>query len=150
MPRFSTGLRNAMAVNYGLGAMMNSGIIRVYGGLRPETPDEAPGSLELGRITTGGKVFFPVSDPNNAGLLLSFVSPGALINLGSWRLKGLAAGTAVWWRWNWHNADTNGYSTTLPRVDGLVGTDLVLANAEILSSTDVAIEQFMFVLGVGS
>lgn len=150
MPRFSTGLRDAMAVNYGLGAMMNSGIIRVYAGARPATPDLAPGSMELGRITTEGKVFIPVTDPNEAGLRLSFVSPGTLINQGSWRLKGVATGTAVWWRWNWHNADSNAFSTTLPRVDGLVGTDLVLTTNAILPSTDVAIEQFMFVLGVGS
>jgi len=150
MPRFSTGLRDSLTVNYGLGAMMNSGIIRVYAGVRPATPDLAPGSLELGRITTEGKVFIPVTDPNQAGLLLAFVSPGTLVNAGTWRLKGIAAGTAMWWRWNWHNADSNGVSSTLPRVDGLIGTDLILATNDILPTTDVAIEQFMFILGVGS
>lgn len=150
MPRLSIGLRDAVAVNYGIGVMMNGGIIRVYSGSRPATPEEPPGSMELGRITTEGKVFFPESDPNQAGLLLSSISPGTLVNQGAWRLRGIAAGTAVWWRWNWHNADTNVYSTTLPRVDGLIGTDLVLATTAILPTTDVAIEQFMFIVGVGT
>lgn len=149
MARFSTGLRNALAVNYGLGVMMNGGVIRVYGGTMPITPDEPPGTIELGTITTEGRVFIPGDDTAQAGLLLAHVSPGGLIKAGEWRLKGKATGTATWWRWNWADADSFAYDTLLPRVDGEAGTELVLANTSITPITDVEIEQFMFVVAGG-
>jgi hypothetical protein len=150
MARFSTGLRNSLAAEYGLGLMMNGGIIRVYGGSRPASPDEAPGSLLLGEITTEGKVFFPVDDPNDAGLLLTLLSPGVLMNNGEWRLKGKAEGEAVWWRWFWRLADTNLQSTFYPRVDGLVNTELRLGTTAITPFTNVEIEEFVFSLGLGT
>ncbi len=149
MARFSTGLRNAVAVNYGLGIMMNGGIIRVYGGTLPATPDDPPGTTELATITTDGNAFFAGADVNNAGLLLSFVEPGGLTKVGQWRLKGKATGTATWWRWSWANPDSFAFDTLLPRVDGRVGTELVLGLTAITPSTDFEIEQFLFVLPMG-
>lgn len=150
MARFSTGLRNSVAAEYGLGLMMNGGIIRVYAGLRPDSPDEAPGSLLLGTITTEGKVFFPVNDPNDAGLLLKLLSPGVLMNDGEWRLKGIASGEAAWWRWCWRLADSELSSTFYPRVDGLVNTELRLGVTYITPFTNVEIEEFVFSLGLGT
>lgn len=149
MARFSTGLRNSIAAEYGLGLVMNGGIIRVYGGGRPSTPDYPPNATELGRITTEGRVFLP-DDPNEAGLLLALVSPGTLTNDGVWRLKGLTSGTATWWRWNWRNADANAQSDWYPRVDGVMNTELILSNNAITATTNVEIEQFVFTLGLGS
>lgn len=149
MARFSTGLRNALAVNYGLGIMMNAGIIRVYGGTMPTTPDNPPNATELARITTQGKVFIPGDDTNNAGLLLTHVSPGGLINSGEWRMKGLATGTATWWRWCWSKPDPLTFSEIYPRVDGSVGTELQISNSSITPSTNIEIQQFMFVLPMG-
>jgi len=122
MARFSTGLRNALASEYGLGLMMNGGIIRVYGAQQPATPDSPPGTPELGRITTEGRVFL-TGDPNNAGLYLQIISPGGIArdpDMGNWRLTGVASGTATWWRWQWRWADPNTESTFYPRVDGMV------------------------------
>jgi hypothetical protein len=150
MARFSTGLRNSVASDYGLGLMMNGGVIRVYGGQRPASPDEAPGALLLGEITTEGKVFFPVNDPNNAGLLLTLMSPGVLTNDGEWRLKGMNDGEAQWWRWCWRLADSNLQSTFYPRVDGLVNTELRLGVTYITAFTNVEIEQFIFSLSIGT
>jgi len=150
MARFSTGLRNSLASDYGLGLMMNGGVIRVYGGQRPSSPDEAPGSLLLGEITTEGKLFFPVTDPNNAGLLLALYSPGVLTNDGEWRLKGINDGEAQWWRWFWRLEDENLQSTFYPRVDGLVNTELQLGVTYITSFTNIEIEQFVFSLSIGT
>lgn len=150
MPRLSTGLRNAMAGNYGLGAMMNGGVIRVFQGSRPSSPDQPHGSTELARITTEGRTFIPVTDPYNAGLLLSVVSPGGLVNQGNWHLRGVATGTAQWWRWNWSGEDTQGQSSAFPRVDGLVGENLILPYTSINPNTFMIIEQFLFVLGQGN
>ena len=150
MARFSTGLRNALISNYGLGLMMNGGIIRLYSGTIPESPDGTPTGTELGRITTDGLEFVFPNDTFSAGLMLQMVSPGVIINAGNWRLKGIATGTAAWWRWCWAGEDLQEYSTYYPRVDGLLGTELVVNTAFISPFTDVLIESFSITLGVGA
>lgn len=150
MARFSTGLRNALTTNYGLGTMMNGGIIRVYSGTIPATPDNVPNGNEIARITTEGKVFYPGNDINNAGLMLAHVSPGTLIQVGDWIMKGVGAGVASWWRWNWSGVDANTLSTLHPRIDGKVGVSLNLVSKNITTSTQVTIEQFLFILPMGS
>lgn len=149
MARFSTGLRNALAVNYGLGIMMNAGVIWVYGGTMPLSPDLPPNTTLLGRITTGGEPFITGSGTPVAGLLLGHVNPGGLTNVGEWRLKGLASGTATWWRWCWSAPDPLAYSETLPRVDGTVGSELVLESPSITTSTNIEIERFLLMIGMG-
>lgn len=150
MARFSTGLRNALASNYGLGLMMNGGIIRVYSGTRPTTPDAAPSGVELGRITTEGRTFVFPDDPYEAGLRLLVNSPGILYNDGIWRLKGITSGVASWWRWCWADNDPLTLSTYYPRVDGLVSTELVLYTNVVTAATDTQIESFSIQLGLGS
>jgi len=145
----------AVAGNYGVGYMMNGGVIRVYGGTRVASPDNAPGTTEIGRITTGGLDWYPDTDPNNAGLILQLVSPGALVNSGEWRLKGSATGTATWFRWCWAATDPQHESTYYPRIDGDIGIepgegdpipDLVLATTAITTATARDIESFLFLL----
>jgi len=96
-----------------------------------------------------------VDDPNDAGLNLRLISPGALVadaEMGAWRLKGLASGTATWWRWNWRWEDTNAQSEFYPRMDGTVGAEgeLRLTSSIITPAMDREIEQFLFVLGMGT
>jgi len=150
MARFSTGLRNALASNYGLGLMMNGGVIRVYGGSRPASPDNAPGTTELAQITTEGKTFVPGNDVVEAGLLLMHASPGMLINVGIWTLKASMPGIATWWRWCWSDPDPLAESTYYPRVDGLVGSELILVDTTLFTGLEVTIEQFLFTLPLGS
>jgi hypothetical protein len=155
MARFSTGLRNAVAGEFGIGVMMNGGVIRVYGGTQPTTPDAPPGTAELGRVTTEGRVFIPADDPNAAGLYLRLISPGSLVadaDMGVWRLVGSATGTATWWRWNWRWEDPDSQSEFYPRIDGTVGAEgeLRLTNNAITAETNREIEQFLFVLGMGA
>jgi hypothetical protein len=150
MARFSTGLRNALAGNYGLGIMMNGGLIRVYSGSIPATPDGAPTGTHLGTITTDGLNFVFPGDPFGAGLMLTVLSPGILANDGNWRLKGVASGTAGWWRWCWRESDPLTLSTFYPRVDGVMGTELVLQSTFITPSTNVQIESFSIQLGLGN
>lgn len=149
MIKLSTGLRNALISNYGLGIMMNGGVIKLYDGTMPSTPDNPPDANELGFITTGGKLFYPPNDPNEAGLYLEALSPGGLINSGEWRLRGTASGTVTWWRWYWSGEETEAFSTFYPRVDGDVITDLDLTDNEITEETNRLISHFLFVLPVG-
>lgn len=151
MIRFSTGLRNALAVEFGLGVMMNGGVMRVYGGDMPASPDLASGTPLLGMITTEGKAFVPITDPNEAGLILSFISPGGLMNFGDWRLTGSATGTATWFRWHWRWEDDLVDSEFYPRIDGDIGLTsslaaLRLTSTSITATTNRQIEQFLMVL----
>ncbi len=150
----STGLRNAIAGNYGIGQMMNGGVIRIYGGTRPDSPNSAPSSTEIGRVTTEGRVWYPDTDPNDAGLIVQMVSPGTLVNSGNWRLKGSASGTATWFRWCWANSDAQLQSTYYPRIDGDIGTsagsaDLVVFSTPITTSVDWLIDSFVFAIPAG-
>jgi hypothetical protein len=148
MARFSTGLRNALAGNYGLGMMMNGGIIRVYSGTLPSTPDNAPSGVELGQITTEGRAFVFPNDPYEAGLFLQAGSPGILTNLGIWRLKGIRSGTASWWRFYWSGNDPLITSVYYPRIDGVVGDELILYTNSITSLTNISIDYFTIQLGM--
>lgn len=151
MIRFSTGLRNALAAEFGLGAMMNGGVMRVYGGTMPDSPDRAPGTSLLGMITTEGKIFYHSSDPNDAGLLLQLVSPGTLLNYGDWRLTGSGTGNATWFRWHWAWEDDLGESEYYPRIDGDVGLHdslaaLRLSSVSVTPTTNRLLEQFLLML----
>ena len=150
MARFSTGLRNALASNYGLGLVMNGGVIRVYGGTRPNSPNNPPGTNELAQITTEGKTFVPGNDAAGAGLMLTVLSPGLLTGVGEWRLKAGLLGAATWWRWCWGGSDPLTESTYYPRVDGVVGTELVLLSTGMYVGLNTPIEQFLFTLTLGT
>ena len=147
--RFSTGLRNAVASTYGLGQMMNGGVIYVYGGTIPASPDNAPGSAPLGIITTDGLMFTPGDNSNGAGLSLQTVSPGGLLNYGTWVLKGMNTGTATWFRWCWLDPDSFQESTYYPRVDGDIGSAFILPVTNINPSTSLVIDSFLIVLPMG-
>ena len=150
----STGLRMAIVSNYGLGAMMNGGIIRIYDGMRPISPDMPPSGTELARVTTNGAVWHPDTDPNNAGLIVQVVAPGALMNAGAWRMKGITTGVATWFRWCWSATDPEHESVFYPRIDGDVDVvdgeaDLVLLSTNITPTIDWEIDSFLFVLPMG-
>ncbi len=119
----STGLRANIAAGYGIGPMLNGGVIHVYQGTPVVNADSAanPDDL-LGTITTDGKVFIPDYDPNDAGLQVQFVPPASLTNVGTWILRAVRAGTATWFRWRWFYTDPLTDSTYYPRLDGDIST----------------------------
>lgn len=149
MIRFSSGLRQSMAVQYGLGLMMNGGTIRVYDGTMPDSPDEPANGTQLARITTNGLVFIPGDDEVGAGLILQSVFPGILIDDGNWYLTGMASGTATWWRWYWADADDLAQSDYYPRVDGDVGTAFKMDEPYITPVSYYRIERFYLEMAVG-
>lgn len=150
MIRLSSGLRNAVMSQFGLGLMMNGGVIKIYSGTIADSPNKAipVTSQYLGVITTNGEVFIPGSYPNTAGLYFSLINYGTLINDGRWMLKGVNAGTATWFRWYWADPDPDLDSNYYPRIDGLInnGGALTLGSTSITTSTLVEIDQFMLIL----
>jgi hypothetical protein len=86
--------------------------------------------------------------------MLQFIEPGGLMNFGAWVLKGIASGTASWFRWHWKWEDDLGDSSLYPRVDGDIGlTDsssaLRLSSRSITSTTAKLIETFVIQLPMG-
>lgn len=146
MIRLSTALRNAVASNYGLGMAMNKGVIRLYSGTAPDTPDDAPTGTLLGAITTNGSAYIPGVTKDTAGLVVHLLSPGILAKTGIWRLIGSQSGTATWFRWYSSQIDDFGSNTNFLRIDGDIGTDLFLSDPALTAATDVQISEFILQL----
>ena len=145
--RTSTGLKQAMMTHFGLGPTMGYGVIKVYTGDQPASPNLAYSGSHIGTITQNGLAFVP--GDTSTGLLLENTLPGSISKLGVWRLKGSATGTAGWFRYYRNGIDLGTFSTYLPRIDGSVGTanaDLILASTTITPSTDVAIDEFRLLM----
>lgn len=139
--KLSTGLAASMLGNYGLKAMMNYGWIAVYDGTQPISPDMPSASNLLGRVTTGGNPVI-VGSTSGGALRLTQDESGTILKSGTWTLTGEENGTAIWWRWWWNAYDDGSYSMYYPRLDGLVGESLILANNAITTSTSIEIEAF--------
>lgn len=142
MIRFSTALRNAISSNYGMGMVMNKGVIRLYDATIPANPDLAPTGNLLGAITNNGVAYVPGNNKDVAGLVITLVSPGILQKSGVWRLVGSRIGTATWFRWYSSQVDDYGSNTNFLRIDGSVGSDLFLSNPAITTLTNVEISAF--------
>jgi hypothetical protein len=153
MLSFSTGLLNSIIGERGFGAALYGGVVRLYSGQRPASADLAvpAGCVEVARITTDGRVFYPGADTENAGLKLKISSAQTLVNDGRWVMVGIATGVATWFRWNWAYADLNLDSTALPRLDGDVSTlseaDLVLPFSQIVPAKTHVLDAFEAVIG---
>ncbi len=148
MANLSTGFRDALISLYGVGLLMNQGVVYVFDGDQPPSADDAA-PAPLATITTDGKTFVPQTDPNGAGILLEAVSPGMLKSVGQLRIKGNRTGVATWWRWCWLGPGGLVASTKCPRVDGSVGEELVLKSILIDSNTDDEVGGFFFLLPSG-
>lgn len=153
MLSFSTGLLNSIIGERGFGAALYGGVVRVYSGQRPDSADLAIplGCVEVARITTEGRIFYPGADTENAGLKLKITSDRTLENDGRWVLTGIANGVATWFRWNWAFADLNLDSTALPRLDGDVSTssagDLVLPFLQMIPARTHTLDTFVAKIG---
>lgn len=120
--------------------MMDYGVIDIYSGAQPASASSAPTGTLLARITTDGDVFNPGSAAG--GLRVALSDTGGLVNASTWILKGVASGTAGWWRWKWNAADDNTNSLYYPRLDGVVGESLILQSSNITNLTVTEIDQF--------
>lgn len=120
---------------------MNKGVIRVYEGTPPSSPDFAPTGIQLAEISNQGLPYQPATK-DTTGLALSVTAQGILTMSGDWRLRGLYAGTPGWFRWNSSQIDNFTYSQTVYRADGLVGIELFLTETGITPGMIIQIDQF--------
>ncbi len=147
--KLSTGLRNAMAGLTGFGTTFEDGVIYVYSGSQPANADAAVTGTLLGKFTKDGAAF-AFGSPTNG---LQFDAPVAGVvskaAADEWRMTGIAAGTAGWFRLMGNAADALGVSTALPRMDGSIGTsgaDLNLSNIAIAVGVPVTCDVFTFTI----
>lgn len=127
--RLSTGFRNKLLGEQGVDTGANGfrGIFKycyidIYSGSQPATADSAVSGTLLAHITLNGGTFTEGVTTN--GLVWDVPANGAIAKpaAASWQYTGLALGTAGWFRIRGNAADTNALSTTLPRIDGSIGT----------------------------
>ena len=145
MVRLSTKLRDNLAGATGFGTTFANGIIEIRTGTQPATADSATTGTLLGTVTLNSGAFTPGTATN--GLTFGTAASGAVSKTGVWSFVGAADGTAGWFRLKGNALDSNGVSTTLPRLDGSVATsggDLNLSNISIVTSAPSTIDSFTF------
>lgn len=114
--RLSSGMRDAVVSNYGIGAVLFGGHIQVFTGPQPASADMPPSGTLLARITQDG-----ADAPGAGGLRLQLgVNAGELCSDGAWVIKGVASGIPGWWRFVGADPDDGQLSTSVYRMDGTV------------------------------
>ena len=145
MITLSSALRAAMATDYGLGAMMQRGCIKIFTGPPPLNADNAEQGTLLGTITQGGLPFTPGNESGGLKLKAGPVN-GACQNDGEWQLNVSQSGLAGWWRFVWNSPDNGSGNEFTPRIDGRIGEGLWLPDKNLETSDTLAITSFSFII----
>lgn len=141
--RLSTGLRTNLAGTTGFASTFANGVIEIRTGTQPTSADSAASGTLLGVVTIASNPFTP-GEPTN-GLTFAAAANGAVSKSGTWSFVGIAQGTAGWFRFKGNGVDNDGASTSLPRLDGSVGTsgaNLNLSNINISVGAPATIDSF--------
>ena len=128
--------------------VFKDGVLRIYSGAQPASPDNAVNGSLLVEISLDAGTF--AADDYEFGIefeLEAQVADGELEkeSAETWQGVGAIAGTAAWFRLVGNPADTGLASTTLPRVDGTVGAsgaDLNMSNTAISVGATYTVDTF--------
>lgn len=152
--RNSTGFAAALLGPQSFEQIFQNAAIEIYSGPQPASADAAPTGTLLARITRNGGAWAPGAPDNG----LSFVRSGRYASKNGghvWRMRGLATGTAGWFRIR-GNAPDSGASIVAPRLDGAIGTvgaigdyQLLLSSTAITPATDVVVPSFFYTIPSG-
>jgi hypothetical protein len=129
--------------------VMRDGVIKIYSGSQPSSADAAVTGTLLMTVSVGSGAW--VAGTATYGLEFEDDPTGGEIekNSETWSGVGLADGTAGWFRFIANPTDDGTSSTTLPRIDGSVGTagsDLVMASTSIVTGRTTTIDAFKITL----
>lgn len=129
--------------------LFKDGVLRIYSGSQPSTADSAVTGTLLLEVTVSGGAFSHGAYAN--GLEFGTATGGYIEKASgdTWQDNGLANGTAGWFRLCGNPTDDGTASTTLPRVDGSVGTsgaDLNMTSTSIVSGSTYTIDTFKLTL----
>lgn len=143
--RLSSGMRDAVISNHGVGATLANGYIQVYSGPQPDSPDMPPTGTLLGIITQEGAGEPTPYAPEGRLRLQLAEEVGAICNSGDWVYTGVAGGTPGWWRYRLLS-DGGEASTTKCRLDGAVEDSFIPALPSSSPGATVPIISFTLVL----
>jgi len=156
MVRYSTGtLDKLLGENgvdtgaNGLRGIFKDCVIDIYTGGQPATANAAATGTMLGRVTLSAGAFTEGVATN--GLEFDAPASGVLSKAAAetWQFTGLADGVAGWFRLRGNAVDSGALSTTLPRIDGSIGTtagDMKLSNVNVVTSAVSTIDTFNIAL----
>lgn len=153
--RSSTAFINALLGGTAFADVFLNGCIEVYSGPQPASADAAVTGTLLARVTRDGGAWVAGSPGNG----LQFDVTGRFVTKRfdhRWVLKGLATGTAGWYRLRGNVADAGGVSLLLPRLDGSVGlpeaetaNQLLLSDLAITPATEREMPYFYYTIPSG-
>ncbi len=142
---FAAGTVLAVASGGSLKDIMKDGILKIYSGAQPADADTAVSGTLLLSITVDSGAWVAGAFGNGLEFENDPLSGEIEKNAEVWSGIGLADGTAGWFRFYANATDVGLASTTLPRIDGSVGTagsDLVVATTAITTGRIYTLDTF--------
>jgi len=129
--------------------IMRNGVLYIYSGSQPATADTAYSGTLLCTITESSGAWVATEEAN--GLEFGDEASGYIEKCASetWSGSASATGTAGYFRFCANGTDAQALSTTLPRIDGSIGTsgaDLNMSSTSITSGSTYTIDSFKLTL----
>ena len=129
--------------------VFKDGILKIYSGSQPTNADTAASGTLLVSVTLSSGAH--VAGAFGNGLEFGAAASGAISKASgaTWSGAAVASGTAGWFRLYANATDAGGASTSLPRIDGSVGTsgaDLNMSSTTITSGQTYTIDTFTITL----
>lgn len=130
--------------------IMKDGVIKVYSGAQPTSADDAVAGTLLITFSVSSGTF--VAGAFGNGLEFENDPTDGVIEKASgevWSGVAVATGTAGWFRFVGNAADAGALSTTLPRIDGSVGTsgaDMNFGTTSIVTGRTYTLDTFSLTL----
>jgi hypothetical protein len=129
--------------------VFKDGILKIYSGSQPTNADTAASGTLLVSITLSSGAW--VAGAFGNGLEFGTAASGSISKASgaTWSGAAVASGTAGWFRLYANATDAGGASTSLPRIDGSVGTsgaDLNMSSTTITSGQTYTIDTFTITL----
>ncbi|MDD5084213.1 MAG: hypothetical protein PHT88_04800 [Candidatus Moranbacteria bacterium] len=119
MFKYSTKDFNAMLA--ALDTQHTNGVIELYTGAQPASPDDAATGTLIGTATKDAGAFTPGTATNGLNFAAPVLNAMSKEAAETWKFTAVAAGTIGWGRLKGNGTDAGGSSTALPRIDFTVG-----------------------------
>lgn len=137
--KYSTALRQGLAVTGSLRSLLNEGLIRIYSGAVPASADSDLGSATLlNEISAGGSGTVLTFEPTASGGVLTKTIAE------NWTGNNVGDGTPTFFRFV-KATDTGTASNTEVRLQGTcgaVGNDLIITQLPLVSGQPLTLELF--------
>ncbi|MCG7854108.1 MAG: hypothetical protein MIO92_16455 [Methanosarcinaceae archaeon] len=131
--------------------IFRDGVLNIYSGTQPSDADQAVAGTLLLQITESAGAF--VAGAFDNGLEFGDAASGIISKAAAetWQDTGIASGTAGWFRLCANPTDAGAASTSLPRIDGTIGTsgaDLNMSSTNIVVGSTYTIDTFVLTMPV--